>query len=465
MAWFSRVPVVDVTKDNFKELWPTMLVALKTATFVAVDLELSGLGNRRKLNTPSVDDRYKSLAGVARSRAVLSIGLSCFKLNNIDEDGPLVLPFTTQTFNLTLLCSEEYVVEPISLKFLVDHGFDFNMQYSQGAPYHRGADQNGEAPQSVRQLFSELVCSRVPLILHNGLVDLVFLYQSFYTELPSTLGSFLADLSEMFPAGIFDTKCITDFHIRMPASYLEYVFRRSQRENAVHQSKEQPHVTLTFPPYPPHMACVEYRDCCLPDTLLNTTQSTTVIPYCEQYGAHGTCPKGVKCPLSHDPDIIIDQEDWVKAKKKRRRDRKKKKGNKTEDGGQDKTEHLVSMETDDGRDVTSVDGTDSDGQTHTDQSDGGTDNVVAKTRVGCHRAGFDAFMTGFAMATMVCKLGKLCGETNLFTTKFQLEEFANRVYLSGKDFPLQIARSAFAKPSNNHKAKLQRLQFGGTSYQ
>ncbi|XP_035700075.1 target of EGR1 protein 1-like [Branchiostoma floridae] len=463
MAWFSRVPVVDVTKDNFKELWPTILVALKTATFVALDLELSGLGNRRNLNTPSVDDRYKSLAGVARSRAVLSMGLSCFKLNNIAEDGSLVLPFTTQTFNLTLLCSEEYVVEPISLKFLVDHGFDFNMQYSQGAPYHRGADKNGEVPQSVRQLFSELVCSRVPLILHNGLVDLVFLYQSFYTELPPTLGSFLADLSEMFPAGIFDTKCITDFHIRMPASYLEYVFRRSQRENAVHQTKQQPHVTLTFPPYPPHMVCVEYRDCCLPDNLLNTTQSTTVIPYCEQYAAHGTCPKGVLCPQSHDPDIIIDQEDWVKARKKRRRDRKRKKGNKLEEE-QDKEGNPVSMETDDGRDVSGVEGTVPDSQTHTDQSDGGTDNVVAKTRVGCHRAGFDAFMTGFAMATMVCKLGKLCKEADSFTTMFQLEEFANRVYLSGKDFPLQIARSAFAKPSNHHKAKFQRLQHGGTSF-
>ncbi|XP_078657928.1 target of EGR1 protein 1-like [Branchiostoma floridae x Branchiostoma belcheri] len=461
MAWFSRVPVVDVTKDNFKELWPTILVALKTATFVAVDLELSGLGNRRKLNTPSVDDRYKFLAGVARSRAVLSIGLSCFKLNNIAEDGPLVLPFTTQTFNLTLLCSEEYVVEPISLKFLVDHGFDFNMQYSQGAPYHRGADQKGEEPQSVRQLFSELVCSKVPLILHNGLVDLVFLYQSFYTELPPTLGSFLADLSEMFPAGIFDTKYITDFHIRMPASYLVYVFRRSQRENAVQESKRQAHVTLTFPPYPPHMACVEYRDCCLPDTLLSTTQGTTVTPYCEQYAAHGTCPKGVNCPRSHDPDIIIDQEDWVKANKKRRRDRKKKKkGNK--EGEQDITEHPVSMETDD---QSVEDSVNCDSQTHTDQSDGRTDNVVAKTPVGCHRAGFDAFMTGFAMATMVCKLGKLCGEAELFSARFQLEEFANRVYLSGKDFPLQITRSAFAKPSNNHKAKLERLQIGGTPYQ
>jgi hypothetical protein len=38
MANFHTVPVIDVHNENFKQLWPTMVLAVKSATYVALDL-------------------------------------------------------------------------------------------------------------------------------------------------------------------------------------------------------------------------------------------------------------------------------------------------------------------------------------------------------------------------------------------------------------------------------------------
>ena len=111
----------------------------------------------------SMDDRYTGICDVAKSRSVLSVGLSCFKLQSHRTGLPLdvmnteeqqsesptemktprvtELGYQVQTFNIMILCSEEYVVDPASLKFLVHHGFDFNKQYAKGIPYYRGSDK------------------------------------------------------------------------------------------------------------------------------------------------------------------------------------------------------------------------------------------------------------------------------------------------------------------------------------
>jgi len=86
--------------------------------------------------------------------------------------------------------------------------------------------ENDNSIKTVRHLFSELLTMRVPVVVHNGLVDLMFLYENLYTSLPPSLAGFMADLADMFLGGIIDTKYVTEFSHLMPASYLEYVFRK-----------------------------------------------------------------------------------------------------------------------------------------------------------------------------------------------------------------------------------------------
>lgn len=106
-----------------------------------------------------IEERYKSLSASAKSRSIVSLGLSCFKLlgvtecdpiqngdyfigdNNEKKSPPQKWEFSVQTYNIIALCQDEYVVEPSSLEFLVEHGFDFNKQYAKGIAYYRGADR------------------------------------------------------------------------------------------------------------------------------------------------------------------------------------------------------------------------------------------------------------------------------------------------------------------------------------
>ena len=71
------------------------------------------------------------------------MGVSCFSLlsttsNQLEQHN---MTYLVQTFNILVLCQQDYVVEPGALSFLVAHGFDFNKQYSQGVPYYRGEDR------------------------------------------------------------------------------------------------------------------------------------------------------------------------------------------------------------------------------------------------------------------------------------------------------------------------------------
>ncbi|XP_072018967.1 target of EGR1 protein 1-like [Amphiura filiformis] len=556
MAWFSSVPIVDVHRDNFESIWPSIIVAIRNSSFVALDAELSGLGPRKNLMLRSFDERYQALREVAKSHSILSLGLSCFKVVKGDNDPDDLcaagkpLGFQVQTYNITLLCNEDYVVEPVALRFLVEHAFDFNKQYSQGVSYYRGVDKVDDKDTcSPRILFSELIVSNVPIILHNGLIDLAFLYQNLYSNLPPKASQFICDMCEMFTGGVLDTKYVADFEVRMVASYLEYVFRSCQRNNARLCHEGKPYITVEFQSFPKDSPFVEYHNCALPKSIIDGIPSKAPENVCEQYAAHGHCVKGMQCPKSHVADDILDEEEFKLVARKKRRNQKKRerRRKRSHQGGDDRQQGSQSGEPemkircednmedgchgdverngedddfeDDEQDISADADEDSrtdkemsdtvsqDGVSVSDQNkEANSSEQTVQTRdsdvdmskstdsseskkvlgsvvgnvngssinsagdshlkpkyAGCHRAGFDAFMTGFAMATFVSQHGRVPSSADIpsigasFVEFYALEELVNKLYLGGKDVPLQITKSHFSKPSVTHREKMKRL--------
>ncbi|NWR77317.1 TOE1 protein, partial [Centropus unirufus] len=346
---------------------------------------------------------------------------------------------------------------------------------------------NENQSRSVRTFFLELIRAKKPLILHNGLIDLVFLYQCFYAHLPDNLSTFTADLSEMFPAGIYDTKYASEFETRFVASYLEYAYKKCKRENCKLKDSGSQHLTVEFCNYPATTSrYIDYRYCSLEEESHNVGGGNKV-PICEKFSAYGWCPKGVTCPQSHNIDLIIDEDDrlWEEKRKKRKHKWKRRKNAEErakvleqestgkemelaqngEEGPPRKqscyepaevtlgsegrpledsmdVEPEVTADTSAQQDLAS-----SEAESHGPSSQGGT-----------HRAGFDAFMTGFIMA-YVWMLKK--GKTTEAEAEPWLPDCHNKLYLSGKSVPLQIVKSLFSKSSKAHSQKMKLVWASG----
>ena len=111
--------------------------------------------------------------------------------------------------------------------FLVENGFDLNNHIKNGIPFYPGNGTEDSAyNEALRSLFLLITSLSIPIIVHNGLLDLIFIYNSFYAELPSQLSVFLCDLTEMFKGGIYDTKYIADYIDREESSFLAFLFRK-----------------------------------------------------------------------------------------------------------------------------------------------------------------------------------------------------------------------------------------------
>ena len=173
-----------------------------------------------------------------------------------------------------------------------------------------------------------------------------------------------------------------------------------------------PHVRVAFPEYKAEDP-VQYEDCSVAPI---DASSAAAVSVCDTYSHHGHCPDDKECSKSHDIDQIL-------FKKEGKRWSKMAVANGTS---------------------TSSSPTSSPPMKKKNKKE----PEAPKRFVNSHRAGFDAFMTGFSMAAFLARKEK--GDA--------ASEHANKVYLVSKDFPLLIQKSVFANVSTSHYMKFERLR-------
>jgi len=184
---------------------------IQAAHVVSLDLEFSGLfldaqQGRRQL---SLEDYFAKCIDSIPKFLPLQLGLCCCRQRT---DGAWEL--RAHEFNLHPDASRRMFVSDFqSLQFLRSNGFDFNAFFDQGyvssrmpAPDTTKTSRSPHLPYAT-QVMRALSDAKVPLVVHNGLLDILHVYTNFIDNLPRDHHEFRKAWLAHFPL-LFDTRHI-----------------------------------------------------------------------------------------------------------------------------------------------------------------------------------------------------------------------------------------------------------------
>eukprot|EP01017_Pseudomicrothorax_dubius_P034462 TRINITY_DN4727_c0_g1_i7.p2 TRINITY_DN4727_c0_g1~~TRINITY_DN4727_c0_g1_i7.p2 ORF type:complete len:546 (+),score=133.81 TRINITY_DN4727_c0_g1_i7:1048-2685(+) len=135
---------MNVTKTNFAQTLPIVLDAVRRATFVAFDFEMTGVAAAEQLrntNLDSVQLRYWKAKESVRRFAAIQLGLCTFSpLGNGKIEAK---PFNLHLFPLVVdgALDRRFLFQPSALQFLAEHNFDFNRLIYEGVHYLSHAEE------------------------------------------------------------------------------------------------------------------------------------------------------------------------------------------------------------------------------------------------------------------------------------------------------------------------------------
>ncbi|OZJ05448.1 hypothetical protein BZG36_01617 [Bifiguratus adelaidae] len=480
------LPFNDVNSGNLASLYPAIKLILQNADFIAIDTEFSGLGGGSyDTKAPNLDQRYKGLVQLAKDHALVALGLTAFsKKKNASQEEDNAQQWIAHNFNILLKPMREYRVDPRSLQFLSESGFDFNRQIRDGVQYMPGdwprVDQKsaglvekenqenasmqfGRAKSTertpaytkpsheaslIRSLVRHISRLSIPIITHNGFLDLIFIYDAFFASPPEKLQTFVADLTDIFPGGIYDTKYVAEYMSREGATFLSYLYRKYERQQArlTLNDKQRFDIEVKSPfNFNKDRAKKISNDGGEGNDSTQDSRSkskrrkteSSSRPYCSHFATHGHCKYNKKCGKSHDLDLILDEEEKEEAQKKRKTDSMSESQLSTQETLNEHPQMHPTPST-----IVQPVALDAAPPTLFPS----TDSVPTLPRApvpsaqSYHSAHFDSYMTGYIFLHQSLKL---------FSVDEMTTEARNRIYLMGKDIPLRLQKSMYTTISKN----------------
>lgn len=246
--------------------------AVQSCDFYAVDTEFTGLDRGQGFKAHVIQTRYESFREMVNKYAILQFGL-CFAKKDLVTGKVRTVTFTFQVVQM-----DTFMVAPHSLVFLAEGGLSLTDVFKRGIRFSIGE------PSKLRDLWQVLAASGKPLVMHNGLVDLFFIWKTFFSPLPPLYSDWLSAFVEAFPGGVFDTKLLAEHLAHDQATYLQHMFHTAILKHTVN---------------------VEPTD--LSSVVAWTVDEPRVMSgkACPAYARHGNCKEGVHCPHSHDVEFIV----------------------------------------------------------------------------------------------------------------------------------------------------------------
>ncbi|MEN2500554.1 MAG: Target of EGR1, member 1 (Nuclear), variant 2, partial [Marteilia pararefringens] len=205
----DKLPVHCINASNLQRYGAEINQNILESQLISIDLEMSGLGDmqKKKGGSNDINVRYSAIKEATEEFGIISLGISCFKSNDMQSDTNICYSCNAYSF---LICSSEKISFNFkSANFLSSHDFDFNELFTNAILYQPAflptnpeenpkksiKDDEYQNEKLLNQFISNIFQNCKKICFHNGFIDMMFIYSHFFCRLPSNLNTFVQDIT------------------------------------------------------------------------------------------------------------------------------------------------------------------------------------------------------------------------------------------------------------------------------